>query len=65
MDCSEELGSLMVYVQGSFSVAETAFLVLAEIQKNPHKGGVFLASSTACPQGQWLPGLRSGSPGGV
>lgn len=55
----------MVYVQGSFSVAETAFLVLAEIQKDPHKGGVLLASSTACPQGQWLPGLSSGSPGGV
>lgn len=55
----------MVYVQGSFSVAETAFLVLAEIQKDPNKGGVLLASSTACPQGQWLPGLSSGSPGGV
>lgn len=27
-------------MQGSFNVAEAAFLVLAGIQKDPHKGGV-------------------------
>lgn len=40
MDCSEEAGSLMNIYAGVFNVAETAFLVLAEIQKDPRKGGV-------------------------
>lgn len=29
-----------IFVQGSFSVAEAAFLVLAGIKKDPHKVGV-------------------------
>lgn len=36
----KRLGHSWMYVQGSFSVAKTAFLVLAEIQKEPHKGDV-------------------------
>lgn len=36
----KRLGHSWMYVQGSFSMAETAFVVLAKIQNDPHKGGV-------------------------
>lgn len=36
----KRLGHSWIYVQGSSSVVETACLVLAEIQKDPYKGGV-------------------------
>lgn len=39
----KRLGYSWMYVQGSFSMAKTAFLVLAAIQKEPHKGGVSAA----------------------
>lgn len=58
----KRLGHSWVHVQGSFIVAEAAFLVLDEIKKILIKGVCLLASGTACPQGQQLPNLSSGSP---
>lgn len=61
----KRLGHSWIYVQGASVWLKLHFWFYLKYKKILVKVVCLLASSTACPQGQWLPSLGSGSPGGV